>query len=74
MACESGTKWGINGRIARRIGEDTETQAVKCRNCFFFNDTATTEIYTLSLHDALPISTVFKKADTAFFGKNFCFK
>src|SRR5258707_9257907 len=27
---------------------------------FFFNDTATTEIYTLSLHDALPISaTVF---------------
>src|SRR2546426_6325475 len=31
---------------------------------FFFNDTATTEIYTLSLHDALPISadrgTAFK--------------
>src|SRR5256885_11706518 len=31
-----------------------------CRICifffFFFNDTATTEIYTLSLHDALPIS------------------
>ena len=33
-----------------------------CRSCvllvfcvFFFNDTATTEIYTLSLHDALPI-------------------
>src|SRR5260221_5166849 len=26
---------------------------------FFFNDTATTEIYTLSLHDALPISTLF---------------
>src|SRR2546429_206218 len=25
---------------------------------FFFNDTATTEIYTLSLHDALPISFV----------------
>src|SRR5690554_7399942 len=25
---------------------------------FFFNDTATTEIYTLSLHDALPIRTV----------------
>src|SRR5438067_6398242 len=25
---------------------------------FFFNDTATTEIYTLSLHDALPISEV----------------
>src|SRR2546427_5491131 len=28
-----------------------------CRSLFFFfNDTATTEIYTLSLHDALPIS------------------
>src|SRR5256885_13250614 len=27
-----------------------------CRIVFFFNDTATTEIYTLSLHDALPIS------------------
>src|SRR3712207_8028908 len=26
------------------------------RVVFFFNDTATTEIYTLSLHDALPIS------------------
>src|SRR6266542_2276656 len=26
------------------------------RKFFFFNDTATTEIYTLSLHDALPIS------------------
>src|SRR2546430_13223846 len=26
---------------------------------FFFNDTATTEIYTLSLHDALPISNSF---------------
>src|SRR5687767_15638989 len=25
---------------------------------FFFNDTAPTEIYTLSLHDALPISTI----------------
>src|SRR2546429_7319350 len=31
---------------------------------FFFNDTATTEIYTLSLHDALPISfsTIIFKA------------
>src|SRR5437667_6836216 len=27
-----------------------------CASLFFFNDTATTEIYTLSLHDALPIS------------------
>src|SRR5256885_13275010 len=39
---------------------------------FFFNDTATTEIYTLSLHDALPISTLsaaakpVRAADSAF--------
>ena len=32
---------------------------------FFFNDTATTEIYTLSLHDALPIYT---ETDKAHFG------
>src|SRR3712207_7231454 len=28
---------------------------ILCHFVFFFNDTATTEIYTLSLHDALPI-------------------
>src|SRR3970282_2774859 len=28
---------------------------IRLTRCFFFNDTATTEIYTLSLHDALPI-------------------
>src|SRR5436189_5803021 len=43
------------------------TRAATCRlllasasavfHSFFFNDTATTEIYTLSLHDALPISS-----------------
>src|SRR5256885_15623851 len=30
---------------------------------FFFNDTATTEIYTLSLHDALPIYLVLQIGD-----------
>src|SRR2546422_7876227 len=43
---------------------------------FFFNDTATTEIYTLSLHDALPISArvggddsrCADRADCEFFG------
>src|SRR3712207_8482587 len=30
---------------------------------FFFNDTATTEIYTLSLHDALPIWPRHRRAD-----------
>src|SRR3712207_8260135 len=32
---------------------------------FFFNDTATTEIYTLSLHDALPISRNFARPGQA---------
>src|SRR2546422_7668742 len=32
------------------------TRATSMYHLFFFNDTATTEIYTLSLHDALPIS------------------
>ena len=37
--------------------ENGQTVAVNgaARSVFFFNDTATTEIYTLSLHDALPI-------------------
>src|SRR3712207_9417879 len=38
---------------------------------FFFNDTATTEIYTLSLHDALPISdvrTIMSEAGPALLG------
>src|SRR3712207_8918717 len=35
---------------------------------FFFNDTATTEIYTLSLHDALPIYYV----EFSFFFCSFC--
>ena len=33
---------------------------------FFFNDTATTEIYTLSLHDALPISLDLSNQHTKF--------
>src|SRR5437667_12637356 len=38
---------------------------------FFFNDTATTEIYTLYLHDALPISER-KKRDEIEAGKSYC--
>src|SRR3712207_7294101 len=34
---------------------------------FFFNDTATTEIYTLSLHDALPISSCPERLRHALF-------
>src|SRR5262249_60800275 len=33
--------------------------SARCASVFFLNDTATTEIYTLSLHDALPILVPF---------------
>src|SRR2546426_2543316 len=36
-------------------------RALGSRALFFFNDTATTEIYTLSLHDALPISSMMRQ-------------
>src|SRR2546425_11318239 len=41
---------------------------------FFFNDTATTEIYTLSLHDALPISLLFwrRGADSTYHRLDLC--
>src|SRR3712207_8677301 len=35
---------------------------ILCCLSFFFNDTATTEIYTLSLHDALPISSGLERS------------
>src|SRR3712207_7182609 len=38
---------------------------------FFFNDTATTEIYTLSLHDALPIWHLTHGYKISFSGKNY---
>src|SRR5688572_32552835 len=37
-------------------------QLLLCLCCFFFNDTATTEIYTLSLHDALPICSSTRRS------------
>src|SRR2546426_8394757 len=37
---------------------------------FFFNDTATTEIYTLSLHDALPISAPLRSMAPAISSKS----
>src|SRR2546429_280926 len=45
--------------VCRLLLEKRSTQYIPSRSSlrfFFFNDTATTEIYTLSLHDALPIS------------------
>ena len=41
---------------------------------FFFNDTATTEIYTLSLHDALPISNQGAETYIRFLSKNITIK
>src|SRR6267143_6523124 len=43
----------IHGRAASAGPPETRAWT---NPSFFFNDTATTEIYTLSLHDALPIS------------------
>src|SRR3712207_7122830 len=39
-----------------RASEHVRRPQASLSRFFFFNDTATTEIYTLSLHDALPIS------------------
>src|SRR2546425_11002996 len=49
--------WCLLNRAFFLIGSLTE-----CIFFFFFNDTATTEIYTLSLHDALPISSSGRRA------------
>src|SRR3954464_16074900 len=38
-----------------RVDRGSDRRQGRSRRRFFFNDTATTEIYTLSLHDALPI-------------------
>src|ERR1043165_4463145 len=51
---------GVVARVASRPRSEEHTSELQSRGLisyavFFFNDTATTEIYTLSLHDALPI-------------------
>src|SRR5689334_23776301 len=40
----------------KQFNENLNVKICLSVSIFFFNDTATTEIYTLSLHDALPIS------------------
>src|ERR1044072_7667973 len=52
----------VSRSLARSSTQDRKSTRLKSRHndisgiqSFFFNDTATTEIYTLSLHDALPI-------------------
>src|SRR6266542_7009143 len=45
----------ISGHMAMMLMELNKRRYASFLVVFFFNDTATTEIYTLSLHDALPI-------------------
>ena len=47
---------GSKTHSTKRLKTDALETKKAGRKSFFFNDTATTEIYTLSLHDALPIS------------------
>src|SRR5215217_8341287 len=47
---------GVGGHRFHVTTLTLREDCVKRQLFFFFNDTATTEIYTLSLHDALPIS------------------
>src|SRR6266481_5445082 len=55
---EAFTQAGAPGISLWRIVEGMRLERVPLPDfVFFYNDTATTEIYTLSLHDALPIST-----------------
>src|SRR5215204_7587663 len=49
------TSWQRGGASRRRTRRGHVASSI-LSSFFFFNDTATTEIYTLSLHDALPIS------------------
>ena len=51
------TEKEVRDRKEKVAGEEGEKERKerKKKKYFFFNDTATTEIYTLSLHDALPI-------------------
>ena len=54
MRCAAGVEKIIIS-MARAFGNSAD-RSLTLPCVFFFNDTATTEIYTLSLHDALPIS------------------
>src|SRR6476660_3629463 len=47
VAADGGAHFGAHALFDQQVGQGAQL--------FFFNDTATTEIYTLSLHDALPI-------------------
>ena len=47
-------------KLGQLLNTDVDYRRALSRKNFFFNDTATTEIYTLSLHDALPICRVHR--------------
>src|SRR3954464_10137801 len=51
-------------RVALKGRRTARTALLAHLRLFFFNDTATTEIYTLSLHDALPICTRLNSSHT----------
>src|ERR1039457_1147989 len=54
--CSARRREGRRSPTTRRPGTSRAFSSNSRFSFFFFNDTATTEIYTLSLHDALPIS------------------
>src|ERR1039457_2715954 len=54
----------VDGGCRKFLWLQCESDRRKSCHFIFFNDTATTEIYTLSLHDALPISFVRPPAST----------
>src|SRR5476649_2453522 len=54
LLCDEPLPFGDHTRSVHLVGVVLQRDR-KFRRFFFFNDTATTEIYTLSLHDALPI-------------------
>src|SRR5437773_12101306 len=43
------------GRMAAEVGPSGASSAIRCQARFFVKEMASTDIYTLSLHDALPI-------------------
>src|SRR6478736_5044785 len=49
-------KYSSSNQAPRSAGRPRREDSSYGHNSFFLNDTATTEMYTLSLHDALPIS------------------
>src|SRR5256885_8189643 len=57
-------------QYAIQIYDKQRSALAKCKHLFFFfNDTATTEIYTLSLHDALPIFDLERRGYTQCVGR-----